>query len=442
MREIISVFLLSQDTYTSPDVSIYEVAPVTFLDLTPCESPSAAPHPSSPVTLTSTLVTGIKFPRSNRLSPPKSYIELRFSASNLINSDVFSLSDPFAVIYLLDTYTGDLFEIGRTETILDDLNPRWTSSLVIPANIDVNTELVIDIYDRDGASATLTKHDHLGRATFAITDLSSTQCSCLLETAGANVPRKKSNLLTTFRAARGTLKVFAEQIHNISHYQPSSADINGNIREERVEFKLRAAALRHRRRGGGDLIQFWELSRYNIQDGDWTVIYRSEDGVQVDRYGYTRYKTTRMSHQFLSNNSPNRPLRITFFIRQTRKAHSPIACFETNSEALLQRQVIPLVAVPTLSTKNNNVDDRISIVSNTTITSISTSSKSAVFPTAPLDATPVGEVYVENISKNGNITQVQMLADHQSSRSYFSLAQDTSGQERNVRQTPDFIKLH
>jgi len=51
---------------------------------------------------------------------PQSRVELHFSATNLLNMDLLSKSDPQLIIYL------DGKEIGRTETIQDNLNPQWT----------------------------------------------------------------------------------------------------------------------------------------------------------------------------------------------------------------------------------------------------------------------------------------------------------------------------
>ena len=45
--------------------------------------------------------------------------------------DLLSKSDPFCVVYYRDTKTGVWSEMGRTETIMDNLNPDFTKQFVM-----------------------------------------------------------------------------------------------------------------------------------------------------------------------------------------------------------------------------------------------------------------------------------------------------------------------
>lgn len=103
-------------------------------------------------------------------------IELRFAANDLVNKDIFSLSDPFLVCHTVRDGRHHT-EIGRTETVQDDLNPVWatTFSFDYDASLHAHTTLVVDLFDRDSATETsLSKHDFLGRAFFRLSDLLDT----------------------------------------------------------------------------------------------------------------------------------------------------------------------------------------------------------------------------------------------------------------------------
>merc|ERR1719367_2233807 len=56
-----------------------------------------------------------------------SAIELSVSCTNLKDKDVFSKSDP--VCLLFEKQQERWIEIGRTEMILNELNPRWTKKI-------------------------------------------------------------------------------------------------------------------------------------------------------------------------------------------------------------------------------------------------------------------------------------------------------------------------
>lgn len=90
-------------------------------------------------------------------------VELRLEADGLPNRDTLSLSDPFAVISSTH-FGGGYEEIGRTETVWDELSPRWATALPFQYVPGVNaTALRIEVYDLDTADGDdLEKQDFLG----------------------------------------------------------------------------------------------------------------------------------------------------------------------------------------------------------------------------------------------------------------------------------------
>lgn len=90
-------------------------------------------------------------------------VELRLEAEDLPNRDTLSLSDPFAVVSSTH-FGGGYVEIGRTETVWDELSPRWAAALPLQYVPGVNaTALRVDVYDLDTADGEdLDKQDFLG----------------------------------------------------------------------------------------------------------------------------------------------------------------------------------------------------------------------------------------------------------------------------------------
>ncbi|CAL5094621.1 unnamed protein product [Urochloa decumbens] len=79
-------------------------------------------------------------------------IELSFSATKLRNTDAFSKSDPMLVVYT--NINGKLEEIGRTEVILNSLDPAWITKATMSYQFEIVQPLIFRIYDVD------TKYHH------------------------------------------------------------------------------------------------------------------------------------------------------------------------------------------------------------------------------------------------------------------------------------------
>ncbi|XP_073140111.1 protein BONZAI 1-like [Henckelia pumila] len=77
-----------------------------------------------------------------------SQIELSLSASNLRDQDVLSKSDPMAVLYMKGI-DGLLQELGRTEVVLNSLNPKWIIKHLVTYQFEMVQNLVVRVYDVD-----------------------------------------------------------------------------------------------------------------------------------------------------------------------------------------------------------------------------------------------------------------------------------------------------
>ncbi|VVA90554.1 unnamed protein product [Arabis nemorensis] len=117
------------------------------------------------------------FFRSRGQFPLFSQIELSLSGSNLIDRDITSKSDPMAVMYLRKK-DGKLEEIGRTEVILNNLNPKWIEKITVSFQFEAVQTLVFHVYDVDTRyhnvpvkTLKLKDQDFLGEATCVLSEI-------------------------------------------------------------------------------------------------------------------------------------------------------------------------------------------------------------------------------------------------------------------------------
>ncbi|XP_056166186.1 protein BONZAI 3-like isoform X1 [Syzygium oleosum] len=139
-----------------------------------------------------------------------SQIELSLSASKLRDRDVMSKSDPMAVVYLRKR-DGMLEELGRTEVILNSLDPAWIVKISIAYHFETVQHLVFQIYDVDTKyhnvpvkTLKLTDQDFLGEASCVLSEIVTKQSRSLtLSLHNKNLQVGVRNL--------GTLTIHAEE---------------------------------------------------------------------------------------------------------------------------------------------------------------------------------------------------------------------------------------
>ena len=92
-------------------------------------------------------------------------VELSLSAENLLDMDVFSKSDPFVVIYNKPFGSEKWQELGRTEVIMNNLDPQWTMKVKLAYLFEEQQHLKFEVYDHDSQSNNLEDHDFIGACT-------------------------------------------------------------------------------------------------------------------------------------------------------------------------------------------------------------------------------------------------------------------------------------
>ncbi|XP_031489411.1 protein BONZAI 1-like isoform X1 [Nymphaea colorata] len=106
-----------------------------------------------------------------------SQIELSLSATNLRDRDVFSKSDPMGVVYA-KRRDGKLEELGRTEVLLNSLDPVWVAKISVTYLFEVVQPLVFQVYDIDSdfhnvpvKTLKLEDQQFLGQATCVLSEI-------------------------------------------------------------------------------------------------------------------------------------------------------------------------------------------------------------------------------------------------------------------------------
>ncbi|KAK7337838.1 hypothetical protein VNO77_18425 [Canavalia gladiata] len=88
------------------------------------------------------------FYTSQGFTPMFTQVELSLSACNLLDRDIASKSDPMVVAYAKKR-DGKLEELGRTEVIMNSLNPEWIEKIPIAYQFEVVQPLEFHVYDID-----------------------------------------------------------------------------------------------------------------------------------------------------------------------------------------------------------------------------------------------------------------------------------------------------
>eukprot|EP00283_Hemiselmis_rufescens_P009182 CAMPEP_0173421716 /NCGR_PEP_ID=MMETSP1357-20121228/2720_1 /TAXON_ID=77926 /ORGANISM="Hemiselmis rufescens, Strain PCC563" /LENGTH=570 /DNA_ID=CAMNT_0014384659 /DNA_START=97 /DNA_END=1806 /DNA_ORIENTATION=- len=140
-------------------------------------------------------------------SIPHSRIRLTIECSGLQNKDTFSKSDPTCIVQMKGQ-DGRWNEVGRTEKVNNDLNPKFKTKIETDYLFEEVQDMQFLVYDIDGASAKLDDHDFLGSLSTTMGGIVGARGSCLIKplskTKGADEKRY------------GSMKIIAEEVSSAS----------------------------------------------------------------------------------------------------------------------------------------------------------------------------------------------------------------------------------
>lgn len=93
-----------------------------------------------------------------QMQEDREQIEIYISCRSLTNKDTFSKSDPYVVMKAQNPQSGLWQEVGRTETIQNNLNPNFVKSLPYEYIFEIQQHVKFEVWDYDSP----TKSDFIG----------------------------------------------------------------------------------------------------------------------------------------------------------------------------------------------------------------------------------------------------------------------------------------
>uniref|UniRef100_A0A665VY49 Copine 3 n=1 Tax=Echeneis naucrates TaxID=173247 RepID=A0A665VY49_ECHNA len=148
-------------------------------------------------------------------------VELTISCENLMDMDVFSKSDPLCAMYIRSSGS-QWYEFGRTEMILNCLNPKFAKKFVIDYYFEMVQSLKFCVYDIDNDTYDLGDDDFLG------------ELECTLGQIVSSKQITRGLLLKDKRpAGRGTITICAEEITDtrVAEFEVSGRRLDKKVLE-------------------------------------------------------------------------------------------------------------------------------------------------------------------------------------------------------------------
>lgn len=327
----------------------------------------------------------------------------------------------------------------------------------------------MDLFDRDSPDDRyLSKHDFLGRAIFRLSDLlatprlrldipllaardvllpSSTSVSLISDSNdGEWLPRLDDESFLSHNdyplppitsQLSGQMPPPATDLRRATMTSRAAKKVRGvlSVCAERlapdtvtpsVVFRVQAAMLRDSCILGRSVTQFYEILREREEEGgtsSWSCVFRSHDGVMVDKNNYVQFEDVSLSELQLHNMNPMRRLRFAFYKRHTRQQHELISFVSTSLHHLKSdRFKKGEAAIPMEGIYGD--DDGLGNVLVKHVDSFHFKSPCSKEET------------------RFSSLVVQLRADHFLHKKFTSSLNDSRGHARRLRQLPNFVTLH
>lgn len=231
-------------------------------------------------------------------SPNSIPVNLYFKCINLRNKDNFSKSDPYVVVYQLTN--GQRSEIGRTESIGNNLNPTFQKGIPIGYVFQEEQQLLIKVVDDDSSF-----DDDIGQATCRLSDIiSSSQLVNL------------SLISTKTNAASGTIQVRYERavVTKLSYYFTLTCS-----KVKDIEWFSKSDPMIRIFRPANPA--FLEMQPLSIPEPDWLMAYETE--FVKDNLNPV-FRPFEINSGSLCYGNPNMPLKMEIWDHSMRGEHKLI----------------------------------------------------------------------------------------------------------------------
>ncbi|KAI9144386.1 Copine-domain-containing protein [Paraphysoderma sedebokerense] len=106
---------------------------------------------------------------------PSSTVEISVSCEKLLDLDVLSKSDPMVVLFQEPGKGQQWVELGRTERMKNNLNPKFTKTFKMQYYFEMVQDLVFRVYDVDSKTTNLEKQEYIGEVRTTMAQLVSSR---------------------------------------------------------------------------------------------------------------------------------------------------------------------------------------------------------------------------------------------------------------------------
>ncbi|KAI8771714.1 copine-9 [Biomphalaria glabrata] len=117
--------------------------------------------------------------RAGTAALPSSKVEISVSCRKLRDLDILSKSDPMCVLFIQDIQSQRYIEIGRTETINNNLNPDFVKHFVVDYFFEECQRLKFQIFDVDTSSQSLSQQDFIGEVDLTLGEMVGAPGGCV-----------------------------------------------------------------------------------------------------------------------------------------------------------------------------------------------------------------------------------------------------------------------
>ncbi|XP_041670575.1 copine-3-like isoform X2 [Cheilinus undulatus] len=221
-------------------------------------------------------------------------VELTISCENLMDMDVFSKSDPLCAVYI-NPSGSHWYEFGRTEMILNNLNPKFAKKFVLDYYFEMVQRLKFCVFDIDNNTYDLSDDDFLG------------ELECTLGQIVSNKQMTRPLLLEDKRpAGHGTITIRAEEITD-------TRVANFEVSARRLDKKY----------------LWWSdpfLEFYRQIETGWCLAHRTE---VVKNNRNPIWKPFRVSLRALCGGDVEKPVKVDCYDYRENGSHALIGTFQT-----------------------------------------------------------------------------------------------------------------
>ncbi|XP_077496561.1 copine-8-like isoform X2 [Amblyomma americanum] len=235
---------------------------------------------------------------------PVTKVEISVSCRKLKQKDVLSKSDPMCVLFMRACEADNWWEVGRTETMQDCLDPDFVTKFLVDYFFEERQQLIFKLYDVDSKSTNLQDHDFLG------------QLSCTLGELVAYQGRQVKHQLTGHQGNCGTILLTVEEV--IDCKRVIDMQWQGKKLEKKDWF------------GKSDpFLEFYRIS----EDNSYTAVFRTE---VVKRSLNPTWRPFTIQMRQLSGGDDDRTIRIACYDWDLDGGHDLIGECYTNVRTLSQ----------------------------------------------------------------------------------------------------------